>query len=112
MARCSAEGCQRWYPDLLARNGAGTTIDAHWFCSEGCVERTTRRRLLAARPMASGLPAMPPARLGVLLGFTLVPAVLMAAGLIFLRRYDDSSVTPGPGGRSGPDPAAVTVGSR
>lgn len=67
MARCSAEGCQRWYPDLLVRGGAGTKIDERWFCSEGCVERTTRRRLLAARPMAAGIPAMPPVRLGVLL---------------------------------------------
>ncbi len=69
MARCSAEGCQRWYPDLLVRSGAGTTIDERWFCSEGCVERTTRRRLLAARPMSSGLPTVPPARLGVLLRY-------------------------------------------
>src|SRR5262252_3994743 len=67
MARCSAEGCERWYPDLLVRGGAGTTIDSRWFCSEGCVERTTRRRLLTARPMASGIPAVPPVRLGVLL---------------------------------------------
>ena len=67
MARCSADGCQRWYPDLLVRGGAGTTIDNRWFCSEGCVERTTRRRLLDARPMAAGIPAMPPVRLGVLL---------------------------------------------
>src|SRR5206468_8306630 len=67
MARCSAEGCQRWYPDLLVRSGAGTTIDNRWFCSEGCVERTTRRRLLDARPMAAGIPAVPPVRLGALL---------------------------------------------
>jgi hypothetical protein len=67
MARCSADGCQRWYPDLLVRGGAGTTIDNRWFCSEGCVEQTTRRRLLDARPMAAGLPAVPPVRLGVLL---------------------------------------------
>jgi len=67
MARCSAEGCERWYPDLLVRSGAGTTIDSRWFCSEGCVERTTRRRLLTAQPMASGIPAVPPVRLGVLL---------------------------------------------
>jgi len=67
MARCSAEGCQRWYPDLLVRSGAGTTIDSRWFCSEGCVETTTRRRLLDARPMASGIPTVPPVRLGVLL---------------------------------------------
>jgi hypothetical protein len=67
MARCSADGCQRWYPDLLVRGGAGTTIDNRWFCSEGCVEKTTRRRLLDARPMASGIPAVPPVRLGVLL---------------------------------------------
>ena len=67
MARCSAEGCQRWYPDLLVRTGAGTTIDNRWFCSESCVERTTRRRLLDAQPMASGIPAVKPVRLGALL---------------------------------------------
>src|SRR6185436_4019722 len=67
MARCSAEGCQRWYPDLLVRTGAGTTIDSRWFCSESCVERTTRRRLLVAQPMAAGIPPVPPVRLGSLL---------------------------------------------
>ncbi len=67
MARCSADGCQRWCPDLLVRGGAGTKIDERWFCGETCVERTTRRRLLAARPMASGIPAVPPVRVGVLL---------------------------------------------
>ena len=67
MARCSADGCQRWYPDLLVRTGAGTTIDNRWFCSESCVERTTRRRLLSAQPMAAGIPAVPPVRLGALL---------------------------------------------
>src|SRR5947199_9300103 len=67
MARCSADGCRRWYPDLLVRSGAGTAIDNRWFCSESCVETTTRRRLLDARPMAAGIPAVPPVRLGALL---------------------------------------------
>jgi hypothetical protein len=67
MARCAADGCQRWCLEVIARHAAGTSIDGHWFCSEGCVERTARRRLLAARPAVAGIPAMPPPRLGVLL---------------------------------------------
>jgi hypothetical protein len=67
MARCAANGCQRWCLEVIARHGLGTSIDGHWFCSEGCVERTARRRLQAARPAAAGIPAMPPPRLGVLL---------------------------------------------
>jgi Na+/melibiose symporter-like transporter len=31
----------------------------------------------------------PTARLGVLLGFTLVPAVLVGAAVVLLRRYED-----------------------
>jgi glycoside/pentoside/hexuronide:cation symporter, GPH family len=34
------------------------------------------------------------ARLGVLLGFTLVPAVLVGAAVLLLKRYDDSPVQP------------------
>lgn len=34
------------------------------------------------------------ARLGVLLGFTLVPAVLVGASVVLLRRYDDATVNP------------------
>jgi hypothetical protein len=67
MARCASDGCQRWCPDIFARRGAGTSIDNRWFCSPRCVERMARRRLLAARPLATGIPAVPPLRLGVLL---------------------------------------------
>jgi hypothetical protein len=67
MARCASEGCQRWCPDIFARRGAGTSIDGHWFCSAHCVEQMARRRLMAARPLATGIPAVPPLRLGVLL---------------------------------------------
>jgi type II secretion system (T2SS) protein E len=68
MARCAANGCQRWCLEVIARHGLGTSIDGHWFCSAGCVEKTARRRLQAPRPAAAtGIPAMPPPRLGVLL---------------------------------------------
>ncbi|MFI5179473.1 MAG: hypothetical protein ACHQO8_12960 [Vicinamibacterales bacterium] len=67
MARCASEGCQRWVPEFLVRRGAGTSVNERWFCSETCVESSARRRLLNARPVASGIPAMPPMRLGVLL---------------------------------------------
>src|SRR4051812_31917986 len=65
MARCASDGCERWYPDVIARHGAGTSIDGLWFCSEACVERMARRRL-AIRP-SIGRAAAPPLRLGVLL---------------------------------------------
>jgi hypothetical protein len=67
MARCAADACRRWCPDLFARHGAGSSIDSRWFCSARCVEGMARRRLLAARPQASGIRAVPPPRLGVLL---------------------------------------------
>ena len=66
MARCATEGCQRWCPDVIARHGAGTSIDGHWFCSEACVERMARLRLGAARP-STVRATVPPLRLGVLL---------------------------------------------
>jgi hypothetical protein len=66
MARCASDGCQRWCPDVIARHRAGTSIDDQWFCSEACVERMARRRLVALRP-SSVRPATPPLRLGVLL---------------------------------------------
>jgi hypothetical protein len=66
MARCASDGCTRWYPDVIARHGAGTSIDGDWFRSETCVERMARRRLAAVRPPAvrTGVPPLP---LGVLL---------------------------------------------
>jgi hypothetical protein len=67
MARCASDGCGRWCPDLFARRGAGTSIDGFWFCSARCVEKMARRRLLAPRPLSTGIPAVPPLRLGVLL---------------------------------------------
>jgi hypothetical protein len=67
MARCAADACRRWCPDLFARHGAGSSIDSRWLCSARCVEGMARRRLLAARPQAPGIRAVPPPRLGVLL---------------------------------------------
>src|SRR5262249_1887885 len=45
----------------------GTNVDDRWFCSEACVEAATRTRLLNARPVASGIPPVPPMRIGSLL---------------------------------------------
>jgi Type II secretion system (T2SS), protein E, N-terminal domain len=67
MARCAAESCGRWRPELLVRRGLGASVDGLWFCSKACVERMARRRLTTARPTASGIPTLPPIRLGALL---------------------------------------------
>lgn len=67
MARCAAEACGRWRPELLVRRGLGVNVDGMWFCSKACVERMARRRLIEARPVAAGIPAVPPMRLGALL---------------------------------------------
>lgn len=67
MARCAAEACGRWRPELLVRRGLGANVDGMWFCSKACVERMARRRLIEARPVAAGIPAVPPMRLGALL---------------------------------------------
>lgn len=67
MARCAAEECGRWRPDLLVRRGAGVYVDGAWFCSRECVEELARRRLSEARPVAAGIPSVPPMRLGTLL---------------------------------------------
>jgi len=52
---------------MLVRRGVGSHVDGGWFCSRGCVERMVRRRLLEARPVAAGIPNVPPMRLGALL---------------------------------------------
>lgn len=67
MARCEAETCGRWCPEMLVRRGVGTYVDGDWFCSRHCVEQMVRRRLIDAHPVAAGIPAVPPMRLGALL---------------------------------------------
>jgi hypothetical protein len=67
VARCATESCGRWCPELLVRRGVGTYVDRNWFCSRHCVEQMVRRRLIDARPVAAGIPAVPPMRLGALL---------------------------------------------
>jgi len=67
MARCAADDCNRWRPELLARSIAGVTIDGHWFCSQVCVEAMAKKLLLAAPRWQPGIPAVPPPRLGALL---------------------------------------------
>jgi hypothetical protein len=67
MARCAAEDCGRWRPEMLVRRGIGTYVDSLWFCSRECVEQMARRRLIEARPVAAGIPSVPPMRLGALL---------------------------------------------
>lgn len=67
MARCAAESCGRWRPEMLVRRGVGTYVDGVWFCSRDCVEQMARRRLIEARPVAAGIPSVPPMRLGALL---------------------------------------------
>ena len=52
---------------MLVRRGVGSYVDNVWFCSRGCVEQMVRRRLNEARPVAVGIPAVPPMRLGALL---------------------------------------------
>jgi Na+/melibiose symporter-like transporter len=44
------------------------------------------------------------ARLGVLLGFALVPAVLVGAAVLFLRRYTDDAAPPVPAAAASPAP--------
>ena len=44
MARCAAEDCGRWRPEVLVRRGAGANVDGRWFCSRQCIERMARRR--------------------------------------------------------------------
>lgn len=67
MARCAAETCGRWRPEVLVRRGVGTYVDGVWFCGRKCVEQMARRRLIEARPVAAGIPSVPPMRLGALL---------------------------------------------
>ncbi len=87
MARCASDGCQRWCPDVFARRGAGNSIDGLWFCSARCVEQMARRRLLQARPLATGIPVVPPLRLGVLLRYAgAVSAVDLNRGLAAQRQ--------------------------
>ena len=64
MPRCSRSSCGRWSPRFLRRD-AGITLDGRWFCSIECVEGQARRRLLDARPPATGLPPAGQIRLGV-----------------------------------------------
>ena len=52
---------------MLVRRGVGSHVDRHWFCSRHCVEQMVRRRLIDAWPVAAGIPAVPPMRLGALL---------------------------------------------
>ena len=52
---------------MLVRRGVGTYVDGVWFCSRQCVEQMARRRLIEARPVAAGIPTVPPMRLGALL---------------------------------------------
>mgnify|MGYP003869374977 CR=1 FL=1 len=52
---------------MLVRRGVGNSVDNHWFCSRHCVEQMVRRRLIDARPVAAGIPTVPPMRLGALL---------------------------------------------
>lgn len=67
MARCAVESCGRWRPDLFIRRGVGARVDGRWFCSRACIEHMARERLSAGKPLASGLPSVPPVRLGTLL---------------------------------------------
>ncbi|MGE0039786.1 MAG: hypothetical protein AB7H88_00610 [Vicinamibacterales bacterium] len=68
MPRCARAECGRWRPDLLVRNvRVGLHLDNRWYCSPGCVETATRRRLSAPRPLSLRPPAIPPLRLGTLL---------------------------------------------
>ncbi|MCC7034594.1 MAG: hypothetical protein IT179_17370 [Acidobacteria bacterium] len=67
MARCAAEGCGRWRPDLLVSRGVGARVDGRWFCSRACLEQMARERLTAGTPLAPGLRGVPPMRLGTLL---------------------------------------------
>jgi hypothetical protein len=67
MARCAADDCNRWRPEVLARSIAGVTVDDQWFCSQGCVERMATQLLLSARRWRGGIPVVPPPRLGALL---------------------------------------------
>jgi hypothetical protein len=52
---------------VLVRRGAGVSIDGHWYCSEVCIARAARRRILAMRPPSAGVAAVKPLRLGALL---------------------------------------------
>src|SRR3954466_14417243 len=66
MARCAANDCHRWRPEVL-RRVSGVTISDRWFCSRHCVEQMARQMLVdSARPDAR-VPGLPPSRLGVLL---------------------------------------------
>lgn len=67
MARCAADDCNRWIPELLARSLSGVVVDNQWFCSQGCVERMATQLLLSARRWRGGLPAIPPPRIGALM---------------------------------------------
>ncbi|MGE3276366.1 MAG: hypothetical protein AB7O67_14735 [Vicinamibacterales bacterium] len=68
MPRCARAECGRWRPDVLVRNAnVGVHLDGHWYCSSGCVETQTRRRLMVPKPLSLRPPAIPPLRLGTLL---------------------------------------------
>jgi hypothetical protein len=66
MARCSANDCNRWRPDVL-RHVSGVTISDQWFCSRTCVEHMAHRLLLDGPAQQVGIPGLPPSRLGTLL---------------------------------------------
>jgi hypothetical protein len=67
VARCGVESCARWCPDLLVNRGLGVRVDRRWYCSRTCVEQMVRERLATGTPLATGLPTVPPVRLGTLL---------------------------------------------
>jgi len=67
VARCGVDTCRRWCPDLLVNRGVGARVDDQWFCSRPCVERMAHERFGASAQPASGIPRVPPVRLGTLL---------------------------------------------
>lgn len=67
MARCGVDSCRRWRPDLLVSRGVGATVDGRWFCSPACIERMAQEHLAIGTSQATGLPKVPPVRLGTLL---------------------------------------------
>jgi len=67
MPRCADTTCGRWRPERLApRWATGLRFNERWYCSRECVENAVKARLDAPSP-TTGVPALPPLRLGVLL---------------------------------------------
>ena len=67
MRSCESGGCTEARQWWRRRVSDGATLDGHWFCSRGCIERELLARLIGVEPVTALAPRRPSLKLGVLL---------------------------------------------